>query len=222
MINSSPKRASAGQSDGTETSADAPVPRVAVTGGLGCGKSSLGRLLAERGAEVVDADDIVHHLQQPGGVLSAAVGREFGAEFLKPDGSVDRPRLAALVFANAGLLARLNVISHPPVRDWFRSWRGAPSNGWAKVALIPLLFESGWETDWDATVCVACRPEIQRERLRGRGWSDEEVRRRMVAQWPLDEKRRRADIVVDNSDGWDEFADAADALKQMILEKLQR
>lgn len=195
---------------------------VAITGGIGCGKSALGRLLAERGADVVDADDIVHRLQQPGGALGAAVVRAFGSEFLKPDGSVDRAKLGALVFADAAQLAKLNAVSHPPVRDWLKAWRLVPTDAWAKVALIPLLFESGWEADWDLTVCVACAPDVQRARLRGRGWSDEEADRREAAQWPPHEKASHADIIVRNDAGLRELAQAADDLKRTILEKLQR
>lgn len=199
--------------------ANAPVPTIAITGGVGCGKSTLGRLLAERGAEVVDADDLVHRLQQPGGALSAAVARTFGPEFLTSDGSVDRAKLGALVFADPVRLAALNAVTHPPVRSWFASWRKAPASGWAKAALIPLLFESGWSDDWDFTVCVVCDPGIQRSRLRARGWDDGEIERRMAAQWPSERKAAQADFVVRNDAGLDALQRAADTLRQAVLEK---
>lgn len=204
---------------GSSTGVRSEGPCVAVTGGIACGKSAFGRLLAERGAEVADADEVVHRMQSPGGPVSQAVAREFGAGFLDPEGAVDRKRLGALVFADPVARKRLEQVSHPLVRGWFGEWRAKPAVGWAKVALIPLLFESGWESDWDVTVCVGCPPEVQMARLRERGLDEVEARRRIEAQWPLPEKIKHADIVVHNGAGWDVLAEAADHLKRWFLEK---
>ena len=172
---------------------------LAITGGVACGKSTLGRLLAERGADVLDADDIVHRHQCSGGRLIDPICAEFGKEMLTPEGAIHRPTLAKRVFTDAVALAKLNAIVHPIVREEFKTWQKIPTDGWAKIGIIPLLFESGWEGDWNFTLCVTCSPEIQRQRASARGWSNDDLDRRLAAQWPLERKCARADIVVDNS-----------------------
>jgi len=218
-------------------------PLLAITGGIACGKSTFGRLLAERGADVLDADDIVHRHQSPGGALVAPICSEFGTDILTPDGAIHRPTLAKRVFADASPLgapstssatsplARLNAIIHPFVREEFKKWQknNTPppqlslreqgndtptsslrersgglkdpkqSSPWAKIGIIPLLFESGWESDWDLTLCVTCSPQTQRQRAQTRGWSEDDLHRRLAAQWPLERKRALADIILDNS-----------------------
>ncbi len=195
------------------------VPCIAVTGGVACGKSVFGRILSDQGAEVVDADEIVHRLQRPRGVLSRLIAGEFGKDFLDGQGAVDRERLGALVFADAEARSRLNALCHPVVRRWFQRWRSRPTSSWAKVALIPLLFESGWEEDWDGTVCIAASPDLQLSRLRDRGCSEGEARDRVLAQWPLAEKMKRADVVVQNNAGLEELAASAAHVKQRVLER---
>ncbi len=195
------------------------VPCVALTGGIACGKSLFGRMLAERGADVEDADAVVHRMQGPGEPLSRIIGVAFGADVLDAAGGVDRGRLGALVFSDPRARARLESLVHPRVREWFQSWCRRNSMAWAKVALIPLLFESGWEGDWDWTVCLACSPERQAARLRSRGLAEEDARRRIQAQWPQSEKMKRADLVVHNDAGLDELSAAADQLKRILLEK---
>ena len=194
-----------------------PIPAIAVTGGVACGKSTLGRLLEERGADVIDTDTIVHRLQMPQGKVSEAIRREFGDQFLLPEGSVDRPRLAAVVFTDRVQREKLNRIVHPLVREELRQWRTAPTPAWAKVALIPLLFESGWGRDWDLTVCVVCSEDRQRARARARGWSDEETDRRINAQWPTRKKMELADRIIDNEGEIPQLAEAADELKKEFL-----
>jgi len=195
------------------------VPTVAITGSVGCGKSTLGRLLAASGAEVIDSDDIVHQLQKPGGTLSQAIGRTFGADCLLADGAVNRRKLASIVFADPQGLATLNEISHPLVRHQLANWRHQPATGWAKVALIPLLFEVGWEADWDYTVTVACEAQTQSARLQSRGWSNTEIERRMAAQWPTARKAALADFVINNDADLPTLERAAADLRLAILEK---
>lgn len=194
-------------------------PCIAITGGIACGKSAFGRMLEERGAEVADADDVVRQLQSPGGSLSRAIGRTFGSAYLDPAGGVDRAKLGALVFSNPAERSRLENLCHPPVRTWFQAWRCRASAAWAKFALIPLLFESGWESDWDWTVCLVSSPDIQADRLLERGLSVEDAQRRIHAQWPLPEKMKRADLVLSNNAGWAELSAEADRLKRLIVEE---
>ncbi len=193
-------------------------PSVAVTGGVACGKSALGLLLAERGADVLDADSVVHRLQAPDGELCKAVRRVFGDRFLSADGGVDRERLGRLVFSDPNALRLLNRLSHPLVRERFDRWRMAPSEGWAKVGLIPLLVECGWDADWDWVVCVTCSPDRQMRRLRDRGLTEEDALGRITAQASTVEKVRAADWIVENDGDWPALAAAADAIRGRVVE----
>ncbi len=192
-------------------------PLVAVTGGIACGKSAFGRMLASEGADVEDADEVVHRLQLPGQPLALAIADAFGPGCLLPDGAVDRPALARIVFHDPVQLQRLNAISHPLVRQRLKEWCGAPSEAWLRACLIPLLFESGWESDWPWTLCIACSPETQLSRLLGRGLSAEEAQRRIAAQAPLEEKAARADIVIRNDGSLDDLRAAVGTLRQLLL-----
>lgn len=195
------------------------LPCLAVTGGIACGKSAFGSFLAESGADVADADSVVHRLQEAGTDLSRLIGEEFGSVYIGNDGAVDRKRLGALVFADKQARLRLESLVHPLVREWFRVWRSEPSRAWAKVALIPLLYESGWEKDWDGVICVTCELEIQLRRLQQRGFSKTEAQRRIESQWSNSEKSRKADYVIHNDRGLEQLAAAAENLKKIILER---
>ena len=176
-----------------------------MTGCVASGKSLFGRLLAERGAEVLDADEVIHRLQCPGGALSLAIAGSFGGEFLHPDGSVDRSKLAKVVFSDPEALSRLNHLAHPLAREVFREWLGRataspPSRPqpWAKVGLIPLLFESGWEEDWDFTVRLRSPRESRLRRAEGRGWTEAMFAEREAAQWTESRKAAASALVIDN------------------------
>jgi len=172
---------------------------VGITGGIGCGKTEVGRILQTIGVSVMDADDVARQLMEPGSDVYAAVVREFGKGVLLADGRIDRGRLANVVFADAARLARLNAIVHPPVRQAWRRWVAEQrERGHDAAVIIPLLFEIGETRLWDAVICVSCPPELVLRRLAARGMSESEVRRRMAAQMPLEEKRRRADYVLEN------------------------
>lgn len=186
-----------------------------VTGGVGCGKSEVGRILERHGFAVCDADHLAHDAIAPGGEAYAAVVRRFGPQIVGPDGAIDRAALARIVFGDAAALADLNALTHPPARRALRRWLdGLPPDRDA-AALVPLLFEAGWTDSWTAVICVAARTEIVRERLFRRGWSEEEIRRRIAAQWPLEEKIRRAGHVVWNNGTLTE-------LEQNVMGILQR
>ena len=195
---------------------DARPPLVAVTGGIACGKSALGAILQSTGAEVVDTDEIVHRLQAPGQPLSLAIGEAFGPECLLPDGSVNRPALARIVFGDPVQRERLNALSHPLVRDQVSAWRAKPSGAWLRACLVPLLFETGWESDWDWTICIVCSPETQWKRLLMRGLSEEDARRRLQSQAPPEVKAARADIVIRNDGSLDDLRSAVGELRQWV------
>ena len=182
---------------------------LAVTGGLACGKSTVGHLLAGEGLEVLDTDEVAHDLLRSGTPQTAAIAAAFGPEMLAADGSVDRKVLAPRVCSDPAALARLNAIVHPAVRERVGEWtRSVRARNRAGAVQIPLLFEAGIDTlGWDAILVVAAKPDIVRSRLRLRGIEDEEALRRLAAQWPLEEKVRRATHVIWNNGSPGELAD---------------
>jgi dephospho-CoA kinase len=167
---------------------------------------------------VADSDLIAREIVQPGQSALDAVRREFGEGVLAVDGTLDRGRLAGIVFADPTARGRLEAILHPRIRA---EWEGRLDR-WAGeavpvgVAVIPLLFETGAEDRFDAIVCVACSATSQIERLRQRGWTDEECRRRIAAQMAVEEKMKRSRFVV-----WTEPPPAEHALQlERILASL--
>ena len=173
------------------------MKRIALTGGIACGKSTLAGLLSELGCDVLDTDTLVHALEAPGGAAVAPIMAAFGAEMQAADGGIDRRRLGQLVFADETARLRLNRIVHPLVQTALARWLQTPGVQ-PKVAVVPLLFEVGWDGNWDAVVCVACADAEQQRRLRARGLPEAQARARVAAQLPLEEKIRRASHVVWN------------------------
>ena len=177
--------------------------RVALTGGIGTGKSVVLARFAELGAAVVDADTLAHEALRAGSPACAAVRQRFGDEVLEPDGEVNRPRLGALVFADDRARRDLEAIVHPAVYQAIGSWMRAREREGARVAIaeIPLLFETGHEGEFSCVIVTACEEGEQVRRALARPRSSEaEVRRRMAAQWPTAEKARHADFVI-STDG---------------------
>ncbi len=176
--------------------------RLGLTGGIGSGKSTVTAMLRERGVPVLDADPLAHQLLEPGQAAYEEAVQEFGKQILRPDGTIDRSKLGAIVFADAAKRAKLNQMTHPRIRaiteEWFASMEhpGGPDFALEDAALI---IESGGRGDFDRIVVCWCRPEQQLERLLARGLSREDAERRIAAQMPIDEKRRLADDVIDCS-----------------------
>ena len=174
------------------------MTRLGLTGGIGMGKSTAAELLAKRGAKVSDSDQLARELVEPGQPALAEIAGAFEDDVLRENGSLDRAKMAALVFNDSTAREKLEGILHPRIRE---AWQ-ARLDGWAAageqlaVAVIPLLFETRAEANFDRTVCVACSPEAQRERLRERGWSDDQISSRLEAQMAVDEKMKRSDHVV--------------------------
>lgn len=179
-----------------------------LTGGIGMGKSACAQLLRWRGAAVVDTDELARELVEPGQPALQEIAATFGRDFLDAEGRLRREELARLVFADAGARRRLEAILHPRIQDAWRAqvatWRaeGKP----LAVVVIPLLFETGAEREFDAVICVACSAETQRQRLLARGWSPEQIEQRIAAQMPIEEKMLRADYVVWTEAGMDVHA----------------
>ncbi|MEU4154071.1 dephospho-CoA kinase [Streptomyces sp. NPDC026659] len=172
---------------------------VGLTGGIGAGKSEVSRLLVEHGAVLIDADRIAREVVAPGTPGLAAVTEAFGPEILAGDGSLDRPRLGALVFADPEKLALLNSIVHPLVGARSRELESAARPGSVVVHDVPLLTENGLAPLYDLVIVVDASPETQLDRLvRLRGMAEEDARARMAAQASREQRLEIADIVVDN------------------------
>jgi len=178
-----------------------------LTGGIGMGKSTADKLLRSRQVPVVDTDILAHQLVEPGQPALAEIQNTFGKGVIAPDGTLRRAALAAIVFADAAKRKWLEDILHPRIRKaWLKQisdWKaeGKP----LAVVVIPLLFETGAETNFDATICVACSPATQQRRLLARGWSLQQAQQRIDAQLPVEEKMARSTFVV-----WTEGTPAVD------------
>jgi dephospho-CoA kinase len=181
--------------------------RVGLTGGIGCGKSTVAAMMAELGCHVLNADKMAHALIAPGEPAYNDVVGKFGKHILAPDGSVDRARLAAVVFADADKLTALNAIVHPRVlreldRELDRLARLDPHG--VAVVEAALLIESGYHKTLDRIVLVTCSREQQLERLTnpafGRAMSREQAEQRIAAQMPVQEKRKQAAGKLDEID----------------------
>lgn len=173
---------------------------VGLTGGIGAGKSTVAGILRNHGVAVLDTDDVARDAIEPGGPAYEAVVRAFGPGVVAGDGAIDRDALADRVFRSDEDRARLNAIVHPAVREVWERWMAERRQaGESAVVVIPLLFEVGATEGWDAILCVTADEEIALERLRARGWTDGESRRRMAAQWAPAEKRDRSDFSIENN-----------------------
>ena len=177
---------------------------VGLTGGIGSGKSTVSAALAELGAVVIDADALTRELQQPGGVVFAAIVERFGDEIVATDGSLDRLALAAIVFPNPDILKELNAIVHPAVGNAIRErMRDHVHTDHVVVLDVPLLIESSRYPV--AGVAVVDTPmEVAIERLvQFRGMDEADARARMARQATREERLAKADYVIDNSAGRD-------------------
>ena len=171
-----------------------------LTGGVGMGKSTAARLLKKAGLPVVDSDGLAREAVQPGTEGLAEIADEFGEGFLKPNGSLDRDKMASTVFQDKAVRKRLEAIIHPRVRAvWenrIEQWREQKRP--VGVVVIPLLFEVGVQDSFDAVLCVASTASTQRSRLRGRNWSDDQIAARIAAQMDIAQKMDLADHVLWN------------------------
>jgi dephospho-CoA kinase len=172
--------------------------RVALTGGIATGKSYCLVHFAELGVPVVDADKLARDAVTAGSTGLRAVVERFGAEVLAPDGSLDRPALGRIVFNDPRARAALEAIVHPEVYRHIREWfANLPAATRVALADIPLVFETGHNHDFDAVVVAACEPDEQVRRVMARdGLSDRDARARLAAQWPIEEKVKRATHVI--------------------------
>ena len=189
--------------------------RLGLTGGIASGKSAVAAMLRELGFAVLDADSLAHKLIEPGQPAYEEVLREFGPAITNGQARVDRAKLGMLVFADRSKLDRLNAMVHPRVADvvlrQFDEWE---NNGKRDAAFVEaaLLIESGIHKHLDGLVVAWCMPEQQLERLTARGLSEDEARRRIAAQMPVEEKLRLATEKIDCSGTLEQTREQVQAL----------
>jgi len=176
--------------------------KIGLTGGIASGKSTVAAMLRELGFDVIFADEISRRLLDPGQAAYEETVREFGREIVRPDGTLDRKKIAAIVFADRAQLDRLNAIIHPRVEaqilKQFHEWEREGNRSVAFVEAA-LLVEARYMKNLDGLVVTWCRPEQQVERLVARGMTEEEARARIGAQMAVEEKLKLADHKIDCS-----------------------
>lgn len=169
-----------------------------LTGGIGMGKSTAGRLLSERGVPVIDTDILARQLVEPGQPALEEIRSALGGDLIDATGHLRRDELARKVFSDGAALKILETILHPRIRALWQ----ADAKDWRErgqkmgVITIPLLFETGAASEFDAIICVACSAETQATRLRERGWSADQIAQRLAVQWPVEKKIAQSDFVI--------------------------
>jgi dephospho-CoA kinase len=183
--------------------------RVGLTGGIGSGKSAVSGRLAALGAVVLDGDKAARAVVEPGTPGLARIAETFGPQALRPDGSLDRAKLAGIVFSDEAARAQLNAITHPLIHDHIQAAEEAAVKaggpGTIVVHDIPLLAEGQRSAEFDAVIVVDVPPEVQVSRLAARGMPEDQARARMAAQATRDQRLAIADIVIDNSGTLDDL-----------------
>jgi dephospho-CoA kinase len=176
------------------------VLRVGLTGGIGSGKSEVSRRLGAQGAIIIDADQIAREVVEPGTPGLAAIVSEFGPDVLLPDGSLNRPRLGEIVFADPARREKLNAIVHPRVRARSQELEDSAEPGSIVVQDVPLLVENNLVSLFDLVVVVDVPPRVQIDRLvRSRGMDRDQAKARAAAQASRADRLAVASIVIDNS-----------------------
>ncbi len=187
-----------------------------LTGGIGSGKSMVAQMFARLGAVVVDADQLAREVVEPGQPALQEIAATFGPDMLLPDGRLDRPKLAGVIFANPAERAKLDAITHLRIRarmdEEIKVRQSVPG---VLIVDIPLLYENERTKSVEKVIVVWVDPQTQLRRIRQRdGLSDEAARQRIAAQMPLDAKRARADHVIDNSGSREDTERQVEAIYQ--------
>lgn len=196
---------------------------VGLTGGIGCGKTTVADMFAALGASVIDTDVIAHSLTAPHGAAMPALLAEFGEDFATKDGALDRAKMRALVFTDASARSRLEAILHPRIRDATAA-AAAIATGDYVIFVVPLLIESGtWRERVTRVLAIDCAEEIQVARVMARSSiSEEQVRAIMAAQVSREQRRAQADDIIVNDDGLDALRPQVEALHAMYLAQARK
>src|SRR5262245_44039838 len=174
------------------------VPRIALTGGIASGKSTVARLFTALGAKLIDTDQIAREIVLPPSPVLDQIAARFGAEILTASGTLDRARLRVIVFANAEARADLEAITHPAIRAEVDR-QSATLGGPYQLIAVPLLAETGTQADYDRVLLVDVNPATQLKRLMLRDGLDEAAARRTIAaQADRSERRAIADDIIEN------------------------
>jgi dephospho-CoA kinase len=172
------------------------------------GKSTAGQLLQQWLVPVVDTDSLARQVVEPGQPALREIEGAFGAGVFGPGGRLDREALARLVFADESRRKTLEAIVHPRIRELWQShvslWKSEQRS--RCVVIIPLLYETGGTAQFDSVICIACSAAAQWQRLIARGWTQEQIRQRLSAQWPIQQKMDLANYVVWTEAGLDTHA----------------
>lgn len=179
------------------------------------GKTTVAAMFARRGVMVIDTDTVARQLVEPGQPALNEIIAEFGAGIVDSRGNLRRDVLAGIVFADSGARSKLEAILHPRIGDFWHAKAAEWHRSGVRIGMIiiPLLFETGAERDFQATICVACSRASQATRMSLRGWTAEESCQRVRAQWPVERKIELSDYVV-----WSEgLLEVADAQVERIL-----
>ena len=190
---------------------------IGITGGIASGKSTVTEFLRQQGYQVIDADQVVHELQEPGGRLYQALLSTFGSAILQEDGHLDRPKLGAMIFGNPDLLAQSSQLQNEIIREELARRRDFLAETETIFFMdLPLLFELEYDNWFDQIWLVDVREETQLSRLMARNaLSQEEAEKRIATQLSLQEKRKRADVLIDNNGSLEET-------RQQICDALQK
>jgi dephospho-CoA kinase len=185
-----------------------------ITGGIGMGKSTVAAILAGRGVAVVDTDDLARQAVRRGEPALAEIRMTFGAAVFEASGELNREALADVVFRNEVARKKLEAILHPRIQQLWQAqlatWR---QEGRSQAAvIIPLLFETGAESEFDTVICIACSAVVQQQRLHARGWTPDQIRHRIAAQMPVVDKLARAHRVIWNEGDLDVLARQCDRI----------
>lgn len=197
------------------------IRKIALTGGIATGKSYVAGRLREAGVPIVDADLLAREVVLPGTPALSAIRKRFGPDAVRRDGTMDRIRVAQIIFKDKRARLDLEAIIHPAVikaiNDFFNA---LPKRTPFAVADIPLVYESGRDKDFDAIIVVSCPREMQLQRLMERNkMSKEDAEKRLAAQLPIDQKVKKATYVIKNDGTFEQTNAQVDALIAALKQK---
>lgn len=197
--------------------------RIGLTGGIASGKSTVSAMLRQMGAAVIDTDRIAREVTQPGSDALLKMSRRFGMDILNKDGSLRRDVVGEIVFTDPEKKKWLESLLHPLIRTQAETKAQAAFTAGQRIIVfdVPLLFESGWNEWVDAIWTVYVTPDIQKIRLQKRdGFTEQEIMDRIASQWSIDEKAKRADVLIDNSGSLDSTRQQVESAWNTIVKKL--
>ena len=198
------------------------VLSVALTGGIGAGKTTVARLLAQRGAILIDSDVLSREVVEPGTPGLEAIVERFGPAVLAADGSLDRQALGTIIFADAQARADLNGIVHPEVRRRRAELIASAPDGSIVISVIPLLVEGGLQDGFDGVIVVDVPIDTQVDRLKARSdLDDPQARARVNAQASRDERLEVADWVIENSGSYDQLRQQVEVVWDALNKRLE-